>query len=63
MGQVDQLVGIVSGGGDDVNKAVWSALDFAPETPVREILEDYARLFFPGADEKKAADAISPGTV
>ena len=42
----------------EVNKAVWSALDYAPDTPVREILEDYARLFFPGADYEKAADAI-----
>ena len=55
------LIGSVSyseGINDDVNKAVWSALDYAPETPVREILEDYARLFFPGADIQKAVDAI-----
>ncbi|MBQ6065524.1 MAG: hypothetical protein IJK89_01760 [Clostridia bacterium] len=55
------VVGSVSyseGVNDDINKAVWSALDYAPDTPVREILEDYARLFFPGADFAKSADAI-----
>lgn len=55
------VVGSVSyseGVNDDINKAVWSALDFDPDTPVREILEDYSRLFFPGSDAAKAADAI-----
>ena len=55
------VVGSVSyseGVNDDINKAVWSALDYAPDTSVREILEDYARLFFPGANYTKAADAI-----
>ena len=55
------VIGSVSyseGVNDDVNKAVWSALDFDPETPLREILEDYARLYFPGADDEKAADGI-----
>ena len=55
------VIGSVSyseGVNDDINKAVWSALDYAPETPLREILEDYARLFFPGADYEKAADGI-----
>ena len=55
------VVGSVSyseGVNDDVNKAVWSALDFDPDTPLREILEDYSRLYFPGADGEKAADGI-----
>lgn len=55
------VVGSVSyseGVNDDINKAVWAALDFDSSTPVREILEDYSRLFFPGADYAKAADAI-----
>ena len=55
------IVGSVSyseGVNDDINKALWSALDFDPDTPVREILEDYSRLFFIGADYEKAADAI-----
>lgn len=55
------VIGSVSyseGVNDDVNKAVWSALDYAPDTPLREILEDYSRLYFPGADYEKAADGI-----
>ena len=43
---------------DDVNKAVWSALDFTPGTPVREILLDYARLYMPSVNAEKAAAAI-----
>lgn len=43
---------------DDVNKAVWSALDFNPDKSVREIVEEYARLYFYGADIKKTADGI-----
>lgn len=55
------VIGSVSyseGVNDDINKAVWSALDFDPDTSLREILEDYARLFFPGCDWVKAADGI-----
>ncbi|MBR3767200.1 MAG: hypothetical protein IKL10_03055 [Clostridia bacterium] len=55
------VIGSVSyseGVNDDINKAVWSALDFDPDTPVREILEDYSRLFFHGTDFEKAADGI-----
>ncbi|PWL48722.1 MAG: hypothetical protein DBY36_08790 [Clostridiales bacterium] len=43
---------------DDLNKMVWGYLDYAPDTPVREILEDYARVFFVGADAEKVADGI-----
>ncbi|MBQ6419859.1 MAG: hypothetical protein IJK02_02185 [Clostridia bacterium] len=43
---------------DDVNKAVWCALEWAPGADVDTILEDYARLFFPGVPEKGAAEAI-----
>lgn len=55
------VIGSVSyseGVNDDINKAVWSALDFDPDTPLREILEDYSRLFFPGSNYTKVADAI-----
>lgn len=55
------VIGSVSyseGVNDDINKAVWSALDFDPETPLREILEDYSRLFFPESNWEKVADAI-----
>lgn len=43
---------------DDVNKMVWGWLEYAPDTPVTEILEDYARAFFPGADPRRAAEGI-----
>ena len=43
---------------DDLNKAVWSALEWDPDTPVREILEDYARLYLPFCDAETAADAL-----
>ncbi len=55
------VIGSVSyseGVNDDINKAVWSALDFDPDTPLREILCDYSRLFFPGSDYEKFADGI-----
>ncbi len=55
------VIGSVSyseGVNDDINKAVWSALDYDPDMPLREILEDYARLFFIGCDFGKAADGI-----
>lgn len=55
------FIGSVSyseGVNDDVNKALWSALDFNPHKPVREIIEEYARLFFYGADIKKVTDGI-----
>ncbi len=55
------VIGSVSyseGVNDDINKAVWSALEFDSTTPLREILEDYSRLFFPRADYEKAADGI-----
>lgn len=43
---------------DDVNKAIWSALDWNPEADLREILLDYARLHMYGTDEEKIADTI-----
>ncbi len=46
------------GSNDDVNKAVWGALDWDPETPITEILEDYARFFMPGAKPSDVADGI-----
>ena len=55
------VVGSVSyseGCNDDINKMVWSSLDYEPDLPVREILKDYARAFFVGADPDRAADGI-----
>lgn len=43
---------------DDVNKFIWSHMDFEPDCDIRESLSDYARLFFYGADVEKLADAI-----
>ncbi len=43
---------------DDVNKAIWSALEFNANTDLYEILLDYARYYMPGADEEKIADLI-----
>lgn len=43
---------------DDVNKFVWSSLDFNPEESLREILKDYSRAFFTGVNPEKTADAI-----
>ena len=43
---------------DDVNKVVWSCLDFDFEYPLREALKDYARLFIPGENADRIADLI-----
>ncbi len=43
---------------DDVNKAVWSALEWNKNTSLEEILEDYGRLFMYGADEKLIKELI-----
>ncbi len=43
---------------DDVNKAVWSALEWNKEADLREILLDYARFFIYEADEDEIADII-----
>ena len=43
---------------DDVNKAVWSALEWDASVPVRDILADYSRLFFYGAPVQSVVDAI-----
>lgn len=43
---------------DDVNKFVWSALDFDGSANVRTILTEYSRLFFWGAPSQTVADAI-----
>ncbi len=43
---------------DDVNKFVWSDMDFSPDVSLKDSLEDYARLFFFGADIDKAVNGI-----
>ncbi len=43
---------------DDVNKMLWSALDFCPEEPVEEILLDYARAFLWEAPAERVMQGI-----
>ena len=43
---------------DDVNKVIWSSFDWNPDQSVEEILLDYSRLYFYGADEKLISDLI-----
>lgn len=43
---------------DDVNKAIWSALEWNKDADLREILLDYARFFIYGVDEEEIADII-----
>lgn len=55
------IVGSVSyseGVNDDVNKAVWSNMDYFGEVDLYETLCDYARFFIWQADAKKIADGI-----
>lgn len=55
------IIGSVSyseGINDDINKFVWSDMDYFPDADLSDTLADYARLFFPGADTKKAVDGI-----
>lgn len=55
---VDGSVSYSEGVNDDLNKFVWSALDFEPERDLRDIVEDYARAFFAGADIRRITDGI-----
>lgn len=43
---------------DDVNKMIWSALEWDKDADLREILLDYSRMFFYEANEEKVADTI-----
>ena len=55
------VVGSVSyseGVNDDVNKAVWSDMDFFPSVSLNDTLYDYARLFLWQADAQVIADGI-----
>lgn len=55
------VIGSVSyseGVNDDINKFLWSCLDFNPGLTTDEILDDYSRLFFIGCNWKKASQAI-----
>ncbi|MBQ6864465.1 MAG: hypothetical protein IJO14_09550 [Clostridia bacterium] len=55
------VIGSVSyseGINDDVNKFVWSSLDFDDTLSIRDILDDYARMFFVGSEPADITDAI-----
>ncbi len=55
------IIGSVSyseGINDDINKFVWSDMDFDPNVSLNDTLYDYSRLFFPGADSKKIVNGI-----
>ncbi len=43
---------------DDVNKFVWSSLDYDDNQSIKGILQDYARLFFAGVPSYIIAEAI-----
>ena len=43
---------------DDVNKMVWSALEWDKDADIREVLLDYSRYFMNEADEEIIADTI-----
>jgi len=46
------------GAHDDVNKFVWTSLDWNPDEDVRQILVEYARFFFGKVDAGAVADGI-----
>lgn len=54
----DGFISYSDGVHDDVNKTVWSALSWDPNLSTRQILIDYARVFFSPALAEQAADAI-----
>lgn len=43
---------------DDLNKCVWGAMDLDFNYDLREIVQDYCRTFFPGADTDTIAELI-----
>lgn len=55
------VVGSVSyseGVNDDINKMIWSDMDFFPDVPLYETLLDYARVFMYGVEAERVADGI-----
>jgi hypothetical protein len=54
----DGFISYSDGVHDDVNKTIWSALSWDPASRVRDVLVDYARVFFQPALAQKAADGI-----
>lgn len=54
----DGFVSYSDGAHDDINKIVWSALSWDPTRSVRDILTEYARVYFNSAVANEAADGI-----
>jgi hypothetical protein len=54
----DGFISYSDGAHDDINKAVWSALAWDPTRDVRDILIEYARVYFDTSVGEKAADGI-----
>lgn len=55
---VDGSVTYSDGIHDDLNKVIWSALDFDVNADIYEIAEDYARAYIPTVDAKEFAECI-----
>ncbi len=55
---VDGSVTYSEGVNDDLNKFVWSALDFDFNADLREIVCDYCRAFYPETDAENLADLL-----
>jgi hypothetical protein len=54
----DGFISYSDGIHDDVNKTIWSALSWDPNTSVRKILIDYARVYWSPKIAETAADSI-----
>jgi len=54
----DGFISYSDGAHDDVNKTIWSALSWDPSLSVRDILIDYARVYFDPGLAAEAADGI-----
>jgi hypothetical protein len=54
----DGFISYSDGIHDDVNKTIWSALSWDPNTSVRDILIDYARVYWNPGVAENAADSI-----
>ena len=55
---VDGSVTYSEGVNDDLNKFVWSAMDFDAECNLRESVKDYCRVFFAGTDTEKLTNGL-----
>ena len=54
----DGFISYSDGVNDDLNKAVWTRLAWAPGTDVREIVREYTRFFFGARAADRAADGL-----